>query len=1061
MKNITVLTIIFTFCFPFLNFAQSHNIRFGHLTTDDGLSHSNVMCILQDHQGFMWFGSFDGLNKYDGYNFTTYRHSHDDNKSIMSNSIRSFYEDQEGNIWIATMLGLSQYDKQKDHFINYTTDNGYNLENYDSWNVFRDSRGNVWIGTRGKGLILFDPVKNYSIHFQNDENDSTSISHNRTRQVFEDSKGNLWVATEHGLNLYNYSKQSFTRYFNQGKNPNSLIGNTIYFIYEDSKGYLWFGCYGNGLSYIHVNDIDKQLFKHFQHNPENSNSISSNRILALCEDKKGGFWIGYEDSGLDYLHKDKKTFFHYKNNKNDPYSLNSNSIYSLYKDNVGNIWIGTFDGGINLINYTGQGFIHYKNIPGQSNILSHNSVWEFSEDNQGNIWIATDGGGLNKFNTKNGNFEHYNSKNSNLNSDAVLTVFIDSQNDVWIGTWAGGISKFNKQTKTFVTFLNGNINSYNNNIFDIVEDENGNLWLATQGGLNSFNKETKSFVNYNKNNSTLIDNFLEVVKLDHEGNLLLGSSISFMIFNPKTEGIINLTFNQGNLKTHFITSILEENDTTIWIGTTNGLNKLNKNTASITKYLTSDGLPNDLIFGIEKDDKGFLWISTNGGISRFDPKTENFKNYTKEDGLQGNTFIKKSHYKSKDGRMYFGGNNGFNVFHPDSIKKNTHVPPVVITNFLIFNKPVKIGEKKSPLKSHINLTEEITLSYKHSVFSFEFAALNYLIPKKNQYAYKMEGFEKEWNYVGNKREATYTNLDPGKYIFRVKGSNNDGLWNEEGTSLKIIITPPFWKTIWFRISMMILIILAVYSIHFVRVRNIVAYGRELEIKVAKRTEDLKNANEELKDFAYIISHDLKAPLRGINELSDWISEDYANILDKEGKENLKMLRERTARMNDMIQGILQYSRVGRTEGEAEEVDLNELLEEVIDLLAPPDNIKITVENKLPEYTADRTRLTQIFENLLSNAIKYIDKPKGIIKIGCTEKENEWEFSVTDNGPGIEKKHFEKIFKIFQTLESKKTDENTGIGLTIIKKIIDLYKGRLWLESKIGKGTTFYFTLPKQ
>jgi len=231
MKNITVLTIIFTFCFPFLNFAQSHNIRFGHLTTDDGLSHSNVMCILQDHQGFMWFGSFDGLNKYDGYNFTTYRHSHDDNKSIMSNSIRSFYEDQEGNIWIATMLGLSQYDKQKDHFINYTTDNGYNLENYDSWNVFRDSRGNVWIGTRGKGLILFDPVKNYSIHFQNDENDSTIISHNRTRQVFEDSKGNLWVATEHGLNLYNYSKQSFTRYFNQGKNPNSLIGKVKCYIF--------------------------------------------------------------------------------------------------------------------------------------------------------------------------------------------------------------------------------------------------------------------------------------------------------------------------------------------------------------------------------------------------------------------------------------------------------------------------------------------------------------------------------------------------------------------------------------------------------------------------------------------------------------------------------------------------------------------------------------------------------------------------------------------------------------------------------------------------------------
>jgi len=308
--------------------------------------------------------------------------------------------------------------------------------------------------------------------------------------------------------------------------------------------------------------------------------------------------------------------------------------------------------------------------------------------------------------------------------------------------------------------------------------------------------------------------------------------------------------------------------------------------------------------------------------------------------------------------------------------------------------------------------------------------------------------------VGNKREATYTNLDPGTYTFRVKGSNNDGVWNEEGASLKIIITPPFWKTAWFRLIMILLIILSVYGAHLNRVRHIVAYGRDLEKKVAEKTKDLES-------FAYIASHDLKEPLRGIHQLAEWITEDYYDKLDKKGKETLEMLKERTQRMNDMIQGILEYSRVGRAEEENEKIDLNELLENVIDLLAPPDNVTIIVENKLPEYTADKTRLTQLFENLLSNAIKHLDKPKGVIKVRCAAKAGKWEFSISDNGPGIEEKDFEKIFKIFQTLKSDPTGKSTGIGLTIVKRIIDLYEGKIWLKSELGKGTTFYFTLPKK
>jgi signal transduction histidine kinase len=592
------------------------------------------------------------------------------------------------------------------------------------------------------------------------------------------------------------------------------------------------------------------------------------------------------------------------------------------------------------------------------------------------------------------------------------------------------------------------------------------------GGLNKFNYETNTFKKYTNNpndENSISNNWVKIVLENHYGEIWIATSKGVDLLKKEEEVFYHFSHDSdrpNSISSNDIILLFEDSKNNLWFGTGNGLNIFNRDSNNFSFYTEEDGLPNNVIRGICEDDHGNLWISTNKGISKFingvnRPESPVFRNYDASDGLPGNEFNSRSCFKGKDGKMYFGGNNGLAVFHPDSVKENPNKPEIIFSDFLIFNKSVEIGEKDSPLSKHISLTKEIVLSYNQSVISIHYAGLNYLAPEKCKFAFMLEGFEKKWNYVGNKREATYTNLDPGKYIFRVKASNNDGVWNEEGTSLKIIITPPFWKTIWFRLFMMSLIILATYTTHLVKVRNIVAYGRELEIKVAERTEELNNVNKELKDFAYIVSHDLKAPLRGINELSNWISEDYSDKLDKEGKENLRLLKERSTKMNSMIQGILEYSRVGRTELETEKVDLNNLVEGVIDLLNPPNNIKITIEDKLPEYTANRTRLSEVFQNLISNAIKYIDKPEGIIKISCTDEGNEWKFGVSDNGPGIEEKNFEKIFKIFQTLGSVPKEGSTGIGLTIVKKIIDLYKGRIWIESEIGKGTTFYFTLPKQ
>ncbi|MBN2009017.1 response regulator [candidate division KSB1 bacterium] len=855
------ILFIFGFQIPVLISSNLNNIKFDHLTTDDGLSHSNVSCIFQDHQGFMWFGAFDGLNKFDGYNFTVYRHKPDDSTSINSNSIRSICEDQQGNLWIATFQGLSCYNRDRDCFINYNKQNGYNLESYNLWSVIKDSRGNLWIATNGNGLLLFDSVNNQTIQYLTDPSDPNSLSSNTLRQLFEDSKGNLWIATaDAGLNIYNYETKDFIQYKHHENNSHSLSGNSITSILEDSDGYLWFGSLGNGLSSIHVDDITANYFTNYSHNPENNNSLSFNRVLTLCNDKSGCIWIGTENSGLDFLRKDRKTFVHFNSNLNDPFGLSSSSIQSIYCDNIGDIWVGTYEGGINVIHYNKQGFIHYKTKSEQANSLSHNFVWEFSEDQQGIIWIATAGGGLNKFNPHTEKFESYNSKNSNLNSDGVLTVYVDSENELWIGTWTGGISRFNLKTKTFQTWTSENSALSNNNVFDIVEDRNGNLWLATQNGITKFNKNKKSFKAYNVENSGLINNYVEVLKTDSRGNLLIGTTEGFTIFNPKTETFVNYTHHQDNvnsLSNNFITSIFEEDSNTLWIATLNGLNRINRKSGAVKRYFTTDGLPNNMIFGIEKDNNGFLWISSNGGLSRFNQVNETFKNYTKADGLQSNTFIKKSHFKSRVGKMYFGGDNGFNVFDPDQITDNAMMPPIVITDFQISNKSVKIGGEASPLKKQITESEKLILSYKQSVFLFKFAALDFVAPEKNQYAYKMEGFDKSWNYVpADQRMATYTNLDPGHYTFRVKGSNNDHVWNETGTAINITITPPFWQTLWFRLILISFTVLMIMVIYQIRTRNIRERNKLLERKVEERTLQVEEEKKLLRTFIDLVPDSL-------------------------------------------------------------------------------------------------------------------------------------------------------------------------------------------------------------
>ena len=1059
-------------------YAVQPQIEFTHLRVEDGLSHSWVKLINQDRYGFMWFGTNGGLNKYDGNTFTVYKNNLEDKNSINNNTIESIYEDKNGNLWIGTENGLNLYDRDNDRFIH---DIPLSRKRINGFLELADGR--MFMTSHNSGLYLYNPKNDSIISFLPDENDTNSISGFELINLLMDNNGNIWIGAADGLNLLDTVNYKFAHFRNKKNDKTSISDNYIAALYQDSKNRIWIGT-SAGLSLLKYNKDapEKSVFTNYRHDSKKKYSISSGMVLAILEDKAGRLWIGTQNGGLNIIdlntfEEDNCVFHRYTNNPDDNTSLSHNSIYSLYEDRNGTIWVGSYGDGVNMYNKLTKKFKHYKKEQNSSNGLKNDYVNALLDEDD-YLWICTDNG-LILFDKRKKTYKHFVHNphdNKSIGSNSVCTIERDSRGNLWIGTWSGGLNLYNSKNNTFTRFKhdpNDDKSIGADNMFAILEDRDGDLWIGTMGGgLNLFDYKTKTFkryINDDYDNSTITDDWVRTLFESSYGEIWMSSSVTVELFDKKTEKFIHFSHDRKDPKSisyDGANMFFEDSKKNLWIGTVGGLNVFNREDSTFRHYQEEDGFPNNQINGILEDDHGNLWISTNRGISKFldginIPENPVFKNYDAGDGLQGDEFRPRSFCKGKDGRMYFGGKNGFNVFHPDSIEENPHIPPVMITRFLIVNKDVEIGTNGSPLKKHINLAKEVVLSYKHSTIGFEYSALNFIVPEKNQYAYILEGFEEEWNYVGNKREVTYTNLDPGTYVFRVKGSNNDGIWNQKGASLKIIVTPPFWATIWFRLFMLIGIISAIYSIYSIRVRNILEYGHKLENEVKNRTEDLNKSNKELEDFAYIVSHDLKAPLRGINELSEWISEDYSDVLDKKGKEELSMLRERTLKMNNMIQGILEYSRVGRTELEAEKIDLNNLVEGIIDLLAPPDNIKITIEDKLPEYTANRTRLGQLFQNIIGNAIKYIDKPKGIIKINCTDEGNEWKFGISDNGPGIDEKYFEKIFNIFNTLEKDPTDKSTGIGLTIVKKIIDLYKGKIWVESKMGKGTTFYFTLPKQ
>lgn len=1076
--------------------------KFQHLTTEDGLSSDLVWNIAQDKDGFMWFSTFYGLNRYDGNTVRVFYHDPNDPHSLSSSVLRDLYLSSTGTLWVGTWSadGLNQYDPLTESFIRYQHDpkDPHSLSNNSVEAICEDRSGTLWVGTKD-GLNKFDSRTKQFTHYLHDPTNPHSLINNEIWAIHEDRAGVLWVGTSAGLERFDRTTGKFTHYQHDPSDPRSLGNNLIWTIYEDSRGILWVGT-EEGLNTL---NRDTGKFTRYLYDPSDPQSLGSDTVFSAIEDRNGFLWFS-TIGGVSRFDRKTKTFTRYRSNSADPYSLNNDEVWHIYQDRTGMLWMSTFRG-VNILDPAGKAFRHYRAIPGDSNTLLSNTVSTVYEDRKGIVWIGTIGG-LSRWDRKTGKFTHYKYDPKNPNSvrpSGIKAIFEDRDGTLWIGTAADGLSKFDRQTNTFTHYVHDSTNPdslSHNFVTDIDEDRAGNLWICTWGGLNKFDPNTGKFTSYQHDPAeanTLIDNQTNVLYEDQKGRFWVGTLLGLDRFDPETGTFTHYLHSRsdfsirGGDRVASVYSMYEDRKGRFWIGTEKGLGKFDYEHRQYTHYNLENMIFNILEEDIPSDGRvRHLWLSPSNGLIRFDPETETFRAYDVTDGLQSNTFsLRNSSYKSHTGELLFGGVNGLSAFYPEQIQDNPHIPPVLITDFQLGGDPVPIAED-SVLKQSILKTKHLTLSYRDRVFSFEFAALNYRAPEKSLYKYKLEGFEKEWTEVDSDHNfATYTNLDPGNYVFRAIGSNNDGLWNERGAAIAITVTPPWWETLWFRGFVVVLSLGVVVGLFRWRMYAIEQRNRELEKQVTKRTAELQALNQQLiaakekaevanrakSSFLSSMSHELRTPLNGILGYAQILRRKWG--LDADQKEGLNVIYNSGYHLLMLINDVLDLAKIeaSKTQLYPREINFPDFLNSVVGVIrmaAHQKDIQFSFEKdgNLPVgVEVDEKRLRQVLLNLLGNAVKFTDKGKVALNVRTVESETPSQkseakirFEITDTGVGMTPEELAKIFNPFEQVgEVKKRAEGTGLGLAISRQLVNLMGGEIQVKSEPEKGSTFWFeiTLP--
>lgn len=854
MRHFLNVLIIFTGIFSCVG-GYSQNMRFDRLSVRQGLSNGNVNDLMQDSFGFIWVATEDGLNLYDGYKVTIFRANPDDSASITSNVITCLAEDQYGNVWIGTSNGLNMYNREQNRFEHFLANpsDSESLAGAGVGALFVDRKKQLWVGAGGSLHLHNYQTKKFR-RFSHEPGNPKSMVSGNISDIKADGSDNIWVATNGGgLGMMN-PDGTFTNYHHDPEDASSLSSDRVQTLFFDSKKNLWAGTFNGGLNSF---DARTRTFIHYTSDPNDPSTLGAQFVRGIGEDPQGRLWI-CTDKSLDLMDEKNGTFIRFTHSQDDNNSISSTIIEKVIFDTNGRMWVGTRYGGLNIYDKDRYQFWLYRHNPLNKNSLSDNKASAFSEDDKGNIWIGTDGGGVNYFDRKTGLFTalmHDPQNPNSLTSNKVLVVHYSKRtNGLWIGMWDGGVNYYDLNTKRFkhYTPVPGNNRSLSDkNIFEIFEDSKGNVWIGTWGnGLSKYNKNTDDFTQYiSKQNdpNSIVQAAINQILEDEDGMIWIAQSGGLTMMDPEKETFIRYTAGpeEGRLSGNAVIAMHLDSKNRLWLGTNgNGLNVFDKKTKKFKVYTRRDGLPSDGIMGILEDSGHNLWLSTYYGLCKFNPDSITCKNYDESDGLQDNQFQRFSFAGLSTGEMVFGGTNGFNLFDPKNIKDNPFRPAVYIVDFKLFNKPVPIGEHEV-LKKHIMLTREMSLQYFQNSFTFEFIALNYRQTEKNQYKYIMEGFDEEWIDAGTERKASYTNLSPGEYVFRVVASNNDGIWNMEGAAIRINVIPPFWRTTWF-ISLLVLF-LSSGTFGIIRYQRNKTKRQKEELKkiIDDQTRGLKKQNEEI------------------------------------------------------------------------------------------------------------------------------------------------------------------------------------------------------------------------
>lgn len=1080
---------------PLIALGQRQHIRFARLGTDQGLSQSNAGCMLQDSRGFMWIGTRDGLNRYDGYRFTVYRHQDGDSTSLTNSYVTSIVEDRHGNLWVGTWGGgLCRYNREKNQFIHYSLNVGF-------INVLcLDERNRLWIGTDGGGLDILDLTTGKTQNIFSTGN--RGPGDNDITAICEDYQHFLWIGTfKAGLSRYDPVSGHFDRYMQRDGDATSLTCNAISRIFEDRKHQLWIGTRGGGMDLL---NRATGTFRHYRYDPKNPNSIGHDEVFSIEEDDSGHLWIGTENGGLSVMDPVTGRIERYVQDDIDNTSLGNNSVDCIYRDREGNMWLGTYASGLSIFNRSANQFTTFRHN-GQPASLANNNVLYLTEDAAQNIWIGTDGGGLGRMDVASGNITTYRYSSTNPNSlggDYVLSIHEDRSKRLWVGTWDDGVTMLDPSRTKFTRFRNkpGDTTSLGgNNIYAIVEDSDGDLWLGAYGNcLDRYDAKTGAFHHYRPetgNSNSLASSRIHTMLADESGMLWIGTFDGGLDrFDKHTGRFIHYihSSDSSSLSNNSINCIYEDEEHVLWIGTSLGLDRFDRAKGTFRTWTVASGLPSNLVYGVVSDGHGKLWITTSHGLSQFDPRNGRFRNFSMADGLQSNEFKPHAALRSSAGLLYVGGVNGFNEFDPARIDSDRTQAPLLFTGFQIFNKDVGMSNDSA-----------LTLSYVNSVISFEFAYLNYAAPENNQYEYKLDGFDTGWNNIGARRMVTFTNLDPGDYTLLVRARNTHGGWTPHPASLAITITPPFWKTWWFRVLLVLAVAGIAMTAHWQRTRALKRQTKLLELKVSQLLERAVAQNR--YELASDILHDIGNAIVGfgtyvtrlkkITEIS-WTTKiaglaqlfrqhqqemagalgpvkagaviDMLEGIDRVERERHQELRhtvDEQAALTARIQDILEIQRryvSGQETQDRKPVDLRRVITDAAAMLQSTfhkNNIEFHLEADPANVVVkgDRTRLIQLMLNLLKNSTDAfaattpsaaspettkVPAPRTIV-VALHQNKHAVEIRVKDNGAGFD----EVTAASLATGEGFSTKSTGGgIGLLQCRAIAESHGGKLTLYS---------------